>query len=181
MNLVERDERRWGRMPGRFLGSLLLATLVPGVAIAQGTSASSSFQGTENPLSENGAWVGLTSMSPQGTRFQKNNGAFPNQAVGPGNNHAGARTTVAVGDDHYSEIVVGHLDNTNSYVGPFVRIQPSGPAIDSGYMWWGAWRGESTTGSIASTRTEPATPRSASSSIRPSPTETDSVSSRAAP
>ena len=141
MNLVERDERRWGRMPGRFLGSLLLATLVPGVAIAQGTSASSSFQGTENPLSENGAWVGLTSMSPQGTRFQKNNGAFPNQAVGPGNNHAGARTTVGVGDDHYSEIVVGHLDNTNSYVGPFVRIQTSGSTIDSGYMLWGSLTG----------------------------------------
>ncbi len=114
MNLVERDERRRRCVTGRFLGSLLLATLVPGVAIAQGISASSSFQGAENPLNENGAWSALTSMSPQGTRFQKNNGAFPNQAVGPGNNHAGARTTVAVGDDHYSEIVVGHLDNTNS-------------------------------------------------------------------
>ncbi len=141
MNLVERDERRRRCVTGRFLGSLLLATLVPGVAIAQGISASSSFQGAENPLNENGAWSALTSMSPQGTRFQKNNGAFPNQAVGPGNNHAGARTTVAVGDDHYSEIVVGHLDNTNSYVGPFARIQPSGSAIDSGYMWWGSLTG----------------------------------------
>jgi len=94
MNLVERDELRRRRMTGCFLGSLLLAALVPGAAIAQAT-ASSSFQGTENPLNENGAWVGLTSMSPQGTRFQKNNGAFPNQAVGPGNNHAGARMIVA--------------------------------------------------------------------------------------
>jgi len=137
MNLVERDELRRRRMTGCFLGSLLLAALVPGAAIAQAT-ASSSFQGTDNPLNENGAWVGLTSMSPQGTRFQKNNGAFPNQAVGPGNNHAGARTTVAVGDDHYSEIVVGHVENANSYVGPFVRVQTAGSTVDSGYMWWGS-------------------------------------------
>src|SRR5882762_6849315 len=139
MKLVERDGPR--RMTGCFLGSLILAALVPGVAIAQAPIASSNFAGVENPLNENGAWVPLTSMAPQGTQFQKNNAAFPNSAIGPGNNHAGARTTAAIPADHYSEIVVGHVANTNSYVGPFVRIQSSGSAIDSGYMWWGSLAG----------------------------------------
>jgi hypothetical protein len=38
--------------------------------------------------------------------------------------------------DHYSEIVVGHVGNNLSYVGPFVRAQTSGPALDSNYLWW---------------------------------------------
>src|SRR5882672_4869208 len=140
MNLVERDGLR--RMTGCFLGGLLLATLVPSAAIAQAPIASSNFVGFEDPLSENGAWTAMTSMSPQGIQFQKNNMALPNAAIGPGNNHAGARTTAAVPTDHYSEIVVGHVGLSNPgqigpYVGPLVRVQTSGASIDSDYMWWG--------------------------------------------
>jgi hypothetical protein len=138
VNLVERALRQRGLR--RFPTYLALATLIPTVAAAD-PIASSNFVGVENPLFENGAWVALTSMAPQGTKFQKNNGAFPDSAIGPGNNHAGARTTAAIPPDHYSEIVVGHIANTNSYVGPFVRVQASGPAIDSGYMWWGSLAG----------------------------------------
>ena len=78
------------------LVGLLAAALLPVGAMADAPIASSNFVGAEDPLSENGAWVGLTSMAPQGTRFQKNNGAYPDGAIGPGNNHAGARTTAAV-------------------------------------------------------------------------------------
>jgi hypothetical protein len=139
VNLVERALPQ--RDLRRFLTCLALAAFIPTVAVAADPIASSNFTGAESPLFENGAWVALTSMAPQGTRFQKNNGAFPDSAIGPGNNHAGARTTAAIPADHYSEIVVGHIANTNSYVGPFVRIQASGPAIDSGYMWWGSLAG----------------------------------------
>src|SRR3984893_18304516 len=99
------------RMRARLLGGLLALTLMSGMMIGQGPIASSSFAGAESPLSENGAWAALTSLSPNGTRFQKNNGAYPDQ---PGNhvNHAGARTTAVVPADHYSEIVVGHIGST---------------------------------------------------------------------
>src|SRR5712692_5821366 len=121
----------------RILNGLFLAALVPGMASADAPIASSNFVGFEDPLYENGAWTALTSMAPQGTRFQKNNGAFPDRFVGPDNNHAGARTTAAVPTDHYSEIVVGHVGNQFAYVGALVRVQPSGPSIDSNYLWWG--------------------------------------------
>jgi len=117
-----------------FLGGLL-ATLIPATAIAQPIT-SSNFVGVESPLFENGAWVAITSLSPQGTRFQKNNGAFPDRIVGPDQNHAGARTTAVIPADHYSEIVVGHVGNDRNNVGPIVRVQTSGPTIDSHYLWW---------------------------------------------
>jgi len=117
-----------------FLGGLL-ATLLPATAIAQPIT-SSNFVGVESPLFENGAWVAITSLSPQGTRFQKNNGAFPDRIVGPDQNHAGARTTAVIPADHYSEIVVGHVGNDRNNVGPIVRVQTSGPTIDSHYLWW---------------------------------------------
>src|SRR3989442_417204 len=127
-------------MPGRLLGVLLVATLMPVLAIADAPIASSSFVGVEDPLSENGAWAALTSLSPNGARFQKNNGAYPDkiyQDTSPG--HAGARTTAVVPADHYSEIVVGHVGSTNfNTVGPIVRVQASGPSIDSHYLWWAA-------------------------------------------
>jgi chitodextrinase len=124
-------------MKGRLLVSLLALTLMPLMAIADGPVASSSFVGAEDPLSENGAWAALTSLSPDGTRFQKNNGAYPDK-VGDtviAHNHAGARTTAPVPADHYSEIVVGHVANFNN-VGPIVRVQPSGLSVDSHYLWW---------------------------------------------
>src|SRR5256712_12716158 len=96
---------------GRLLGGLLVAALMPVLATADTPIASSSFVGAEDPLSENGAWAALTSLSPSGTRFQKNNGAYPDQLgdIATFHNHAGARTTAVVPTDHYSEIVVGHV------------------------------------------------------------------------
>ncbi len=102
MNLVEHDALCRLRRMGLFLG-VLLATLIPATGIAQ-PIASSSFVGAESPLSENGAWEAITSLAPQGTRFQKNNGAYPDRIVGPDNNHAGARTTGLIPPDHYSEM-----------------------------------------------------------------------------
>jgi Fibronectin type III domain len=110
-----------------------LAALVPAAAIAQAPIASSSFAGAEDPLVEGGAWTPLTSLSPNGGRFQKNNGAFPDR-FSP--DHAGARTTAVVPADHYSEIVVGHLGTSFSNVGPTVRVQTAGASIDSHYLWW---------------------------------------------
>ena len=134
MNLVEGDGLCRRRRMRLSLG-VLLATLIPATAIAQPIT-SSNFVGVESPLSENGAWVAITSLAPQGTRFQKNNGAFPDRIVGPAQNHAGARTTAVIPADHYSEIVVGHVGNDRNNVGPIVRVQTSGPTIDSHYLWW---------------------------------------------
>jgi IPT/TIG domain-containing protein/List-Bact-rpt repeat protein len=145
MNFVElqrapRPFRAMGRLPV----GLLVVMLISAMTVADGPIASSSFIGAEDPLSENGAWVALTSLAPHGTRFQKNNGAYPDKVEGgfavvaPNGDHAGARTTAVVPADHYSEIVVGHVgDNTNhGGVGPIVRVQASGLSIDSHYLWW---------------------------------------------
>src|ERR1700704_3103720 len=116
---------------------LVVATMIPITATAAGPIASSSFAGAESPLNEGGAWVHMFSMSPDGVRFQKNNAAFADSFNPAHNNHPAARTTAAVPDDHYAEIVVGHVGSNNSYVGPMVRVQTSGPAVDSNYTWWG--------------------------------------------
>jgi hypothetical protein len=116
-----------------FLSGLTAVTLVAAPATAQAPIASSSFTGVEDPLFENGAWAPLTSLSPNGGRFQKNNGAFPDR-LSP--DHAGARTTALLPADHYSEIVVGHLGTGANNVGPIVRVQTAGAAIDSHYLWW---------------------------------------------
>jgi hypothetical protein len=139
MNLVEPQRAlRQFRMTGRLLGSLLALTLISVRMMAQEPPiASSSFVGAEDPLSENGAWAALTSLAPNGTRFQKNNGAYPDQLIGA--NHAGARTTAVLPVDHYSEIVVGQVGNVINHVnnvGPTVRVQVSGASIDSHYLWW---------------------------------------------
>ena len=119
------------------LAALLVATLAPIPGAAAGPIASSEFDGAENPLNENGAWVPMYSMSADHIQFQKNNGvAYAADWKSTANNHPAARTTAAVPVDHYSEIVVGHLGNRLSYVGPMVRVQTSGPAIDSQYTWW---------------------------------------------
>src|SRR5216684_827186 len=98
--------------------------------------ASSNFSGIENPLSEGGLWITpFASMTPQGVVMTKSGVAQASAAIGPGTNHAGARTTAAVPNDHYSEIVVGNVI-AGSKVGPVVRYQLSGPTHDSHYLWW---------------------------------------------
>lgn len=135
MNLFARAHApRHFRTTGRVLGAVLLAALVPISAMtasAAGPIASSNFAGVEDPLSENGTWVPLTSLWPNTAQLQKNDGAFPEQ---PG--HAGAHTTAAVPADQYSEIVVGAVGGSQSNVGPIVRVQTSGPDVDSHYLWW---------------------------------------------
>ena len=145
MNLfaLPRATRHVG-MTGRVLGGVLLAALLPMAAItasAAGPIASSNFAGVENPLSEGGTWVPLTSLWPNTGQLQKNDGAFPNQG-----GHAGASNTASVPADQYSEIVVGHLGNTNSNVGPIVRVQTSGPSVDSHYLWWATLPGGGSNG-----------------------------------
>jgi len=106
--------------------------------------ASSNFVGVEKRLSEGGLWVTpLASLTPQGTVMAKKNVAIADRAIGPGDNHAGARTTAAVPDDQYSEIVVGHVLK-GSKVGPMVRCQPTGPTMDSHYIWWVSPAGDAT-------------------------------------
>lgn len=124
--------RRHFRIAGPVVAGLLVAALVPVPATAAGPIASSSFVGVEDPLSEGGAWVGLSSFAPNGGRFQKNNGALPNK---PSPDIVGARTSAIVPTDHYSEIVVGSVESA-SQVGPIVRVQTSGPSVDSHYLWW---------------------------------------------
>src|SRR5438094_9313830 len=111
----------------------LAVALLPAAAMAGAPIASSSFAGAEDPLFENGAWAALTSLSPNGGRLQKNNAAFPDR-LSP--DHGGARTTALLPADHYSEIVVAHVGTSFSNVGPMVRGQTSGAAIDSNYLWW---------------------------------------------
>src|SRR5947207_9546402 len=135
MSHVDRPRRR---RPLHFasprLVGLVAVMLVPLAAVADGPIASSTFEGAEDPLSENGAWAALTSLSPNGTRFQKNNGAFPDRFVRP--DHAGARSTALLPADHYSEIVIGHIGSNADNLGPTVRVQAAGGAVDSHYLWW---------------------------------------------
>jgi hypothetical protein len=123
------------------VASLLVATLAPIPAIGAGSIASSNFVGAENPLNENGAWVPMFSMSPDHVQFQKNYGAYADSFNGAHNNHPAARTTTAVPADQYSELVVGHIGSNRAYVGPTVRVQTGGPAVDSQYTWWASLAG----------------------------------------
>jgi hypothetical protein len=135
MNLDQlRRALRPFRVLGRFPVGLFLVMLMSAMVIADGPIASSSFVGAEDPLSENGAWVSLTAYSPYGTQFQKNNGALADRLSAL--NHAASRTTAVVPADQYSEIVVGHIGSSTNNVGPIVRVQTSGAASDSNYLWW---------------------------------------------
>jgi chitodextrinase len=138
-------------MTGRVVCGILLAMLVPMTSItasADGPIASSSFVGFEDPLSEGGTWVALTSLWPGTGRVQKNDGAYPDpntytptSTPACPNGHAGAWNTATMPADQYSEIVVGHVGSTNSNVGPIVRVQTSGPSVDSHWLWWASQPG----------------------------------------
>ena len=94
MKLVERDGLR--RMTGCFPGSLSWPRL---------SRVRRSHKRPSHPPTS----LGLRTFFPrtvrgsapsgpclQGVQFTKNNGAYPREAIGPGNKHAGARTTAAV-------------------------------------------------------------------------------------
>jgi hypothetical protein len=135
MNLVELQRALpQFRKTGRLLGGLLVIMLMSVMTLADGPIATSSFVGAEDPLSENGAWVSLTAYSPYGTQFQKNNGAYADRLSAL--NHAASRTTAVVPADQYSEIVVGHVADSKNNVGPIARVQTSGAAVQSTYLWW---------------------------------------------
>jgi hypothetical protein len=123
------------------VASLLVATLAPIRVIAADPITFSNFAGAESPLNESGAWVPMFSMSPDRVQFQKNNRAYADSYIGTHNNHPAARTTAAVPADHYSEIVVGHIGSNRAYVGPMVRVQTGGAAVDSQYTWWASLAG----------------------------------------
>ena len=140
MNLVELNRTSRAPRALRLLPvALVVATLISVAVIADSPIASSSFVGAEDPLYENGAWVTITAFSPYGTQFQKNNGALADRLSAL--NHAASRTTAVVPTDHYSEIVVGHIGTTANNVGPIVRVQTSGAAADSNYLWWASIAG----------------------------------------
>src|SRR5260370_6174980 len=56
-------------------------------------------------------------------------------------NHAASRSTAVVPADQYSEIVVGHIGTSTNNVGTIVRVQTSGVAADSNYLWWASIAG----------------------------------------
>jgi hypothetical protein len=131
--------RRLLRMKGLLLAGWFALIVMPVMMIADTPIASSNFVGAENPLSENGTWVSVMAYSPYGTVFQKNNGAFLDRLSAL--NHGAAHTTAVVPPDHYSEIVVGHVATTSNNVGAIVRVQTSGAASDSLYLWWASLAG----------------------------------------
>ena len=130
LQCTSRHLRALNLLPFALAGVMLVSV----ITFADGPVASSNFVGVENPLSENGTWATMTSYSPYGTQFQKNNGAYPDR-LSP-LNHAAARTTATVPTDHYSEIVVGHVADDRNNVGPIARVQTSGTTSESCYLWW---------------------------------------------
>ena len=91
--------------------------------VGAGSMASSSFAGTENPLSENGTWDTPGSWGP----LQKNNGVFTTGGTG-----ASRLMTPAVGPDQYAEITYDQDPGTESWPGVMTRIQGEGNG--SGYL-----------------------------------------------
>lgn len=88
-----------------------------------GATASSSFIGTEAPLSENGLWDAPGSWAP----LQKNNGAYS------ANGDSAARLTIPVTDpDQFAEITFDQDPGADSWVGVTARVQ--GPGNGSSYL-----------------------------------------------
>jgi hypothetical protein len=88
-----------------------------------GDTASSSFTGVEDPLSENGMWGTTGSW----TSLKKNNGVYSTNIT------SGARLlTPAVGPDQYAEITYDQDPGTASWPGVMTRVQ--GANNGSGYL-----------------------------------------------
>ena len=92
-------------------------------ATSGGTTASSTFSGTESPLSENGMWSTTGSWSA----LSKNNGAYTTSGT------AGARlTTPLFGPDQFAEITYDQDPGTASWPGVMTRVQSASKG--SGYL-----------------------------------------------
>ena len=90
---------------------------------AGGNPVTSSFSGTENPLSENGMW----DKPGAWTSLKKNNGAYSTDLL------SSARlVTPVVGADQYAEITYDQDPGSSSWVGVTTRVQ--GTANGSGYL-----------------------------------------------
>jgi hypothetical protein len=88
-----------------------------------GTAATSTFSGTESPLSEGGMWDSPGSWSD----LRKNNGAYSVSLL------AGGRlVTPAIAGDQYSEITYDQDPGTAAWPGVMTRVQ--GAANGSGYL-----------------------------------------------
>jgi hypothetical protein len=94
------------------------------VATASGnTTASSSFSGVEDPLSENGMWGTTGSW----TSLKKNNGAYTTQTT------SGARLVApATGANQYAEITYDQDPGSSAWPGVMTRVQ--GATNGSGYL-----------------------------------------------
>jgi hypothetical protein len=92
-------------------------------SVAGNTGITSSFSGSENPLSEGGAW---DSPGPW-ANLRKNNGALAD-----GLNAMARRITPGVGTNQYSEITFDQDPGSASWVGVMTRIQ--GATNGSGYL-----------------------------------------------
>ena len=98
-------------------------TLTVNGGTGSGGSSSSSFTGTEDPLSENGMWDTPGAWSS----LKKNNGAYSTNLL------SSARlVTPVVGADQYSEITYDQDPGASSWVGVTTRVQ--GPGNGSGYL-----------------------------------------------
>ena len=91
--------------------------------VASGSATTSTFAGTESPLSEGGRWDSPGAWAD----LRTSNGAF---AVGL--NALGRLATPAVGADQYSEITYDQDPGAASWVGVVTRIQ--GASNGSGYL-----------------------------------------------
>jgi hypothetical protein len=96
---------------------------VIGFSVAGSSATTSSFVGTENPLSEGGRWASPGTWAD----LRMSDGAY---AVGL--NALGRLVTPAVGADQYSEITYNQDPGASSWVGVATRIQ--GPDNGSGYL-----------------------------------------------
>jgi hypothetical protein len=92
-------------------------------SVAGNTGITSSFSGTENPLSEGGVW---DSPGPWGN-MRKNNGALTD-----GTNAMARRIMAGVAANQYSEITFDQDPGSASWVGVMTRIQ--GATNGSGYL-----------------------------------------------
>ena len=98
-------------------------TFSVGTASGDNTTLSSSFSGTEDPLSENGMW----STAGSWTSLKKNNGVYSTDITS-----AARLVAPLVGGDQYAEITYDQDPGSASWPGVMTRVQGAGNG--SGYL-----------------------------------------------